>query len=74
MNLPITDWYRNTTDNNLLYWGLDYPPLTALHSQVMGHVAHTLNGSWVQLHGSRGEEVMLECYRGPGINCPHATF
>jgi len=56
VNLPITDWYRNTTDNNLLYWGLDYPPLTALHSQAMGHVAHTLNGSWVQLHGSRGEE------------------
>jgi alpha-1,3-glucosyltransferase len=20
--------YRNTTDNDLLYWGLDYPPLT----------------------------------------------
>ena len=59
MSLPITDWYRNTTDNNLLYWGLDYPPLTALHSQVMGHVAQTVNGSWVQLHGSRGEEVML---------------
>ena len=26
--LPVGDWYRNTTDNDLLYWGLDYPPLT----------------------------------------------
>ena len=22
-NLPIGDWYRNTADNNLQYWGLD---------------------------------------------------
>ncbi|OXB66643.1 hypothetical protein ASZ78_013902, partial [Callipepla squamata] len=26
------DEYFNTSDNNLLYWGLDYPPLTAYHS------------------------------------------
>uniref|UniRef100_A0A8C7KST9 Alpha-1,3-glucosyltransferase n=1 Tax=Oncorhynchus kisutch TaxID=8019 RepID=A0A8C7KST9_ONCKI len=28
-NLPVHEWYFNTTDNNLNYWGLDYPPLTA---------------------------------------------
>lgn len=27
VNLPVGDWYRNTTDNDLQYWGLDYPPL-----------------------------------------------
>ncbi len=37
-NLNVHDWYRNTSDNDLLYWGLDYPPLTAYHSQLMGHV------------------------------------
>ena len=31
LNLPIQDWYRETKDNDLLYWGLDYPPLTAYH-------------------------------------------
>jgi alpha-1,3-glucosyltransferase len=35
-HLPINQWYFNTSDNNLTYWGLDYPPLTAYHSKVMG--------------------------------------
>ena len=61
VNLPLSDWYKNTTDNDLLYWGLDYPPLTALHSKVLGHVAEVVNVSWIQLHGSRGEEVRILC-------------
>ena len=36
VNLPISDWYFNTTDNDLLYWGLDYPPLTAYFSWGWG--------------------------------------
>lgn len=36
VNLPASHWYTNTTDNDLLYWGLDYPPLTAYHSLLMG--------------------------------------
>ena len=39
VNLPIQQWYFNTTDNDLLYWGLDYPPLTAYHSYVIGLVS-----------------------------------
>lgn len=30
--------YVNGPDNDLLYWGLDYPPLTAYHSWLMGSV------------------------------------
>lgn len=30
--------YRNSSSNDLLYWGLDYPPLTAYHSWAMGRV------------------------------------
>jgi alpha-1,3-glucosyltransferase len=37
-NLNVRDWYQNTTDNDLNYWGLDYPPLTAYHSYLMGYV------------------------------------
>lgn len=54
INLPIKDWYENTTDNDLLYWGLDYPPLTAYHSFVVGKIADSINGSYVELHKSRG--------------------
>lgn len=36
VNLEPTDWYRNTSYNDLMYWGLDYPPLTAYHSYLNG--------------------------------------
>lgn len=54
VNLPIKDWYETTPDNDLLYWGLDYPPLTAYHSYLVGRVAGSLNSSYVELHKSRG--------------------
>ena len=48
--------YRNTTDNDLLYWGLDYPPLTAYHSYLTGMVAQNINPDFVKLFTSRGYE------------------
>lgn len=54
LNVPIEKWYINTTDNNLQYWGLDYPPLTAYHSLLLGYVANFINSSFVKLHESRG--------------------
>lgn len=38
VNLPHSEWYHNSTRNDLLYWGLDYPPLTAYHSWLCGKV------------------------------------
>jgi alpha-1,3-glucosyltransferase len=32
-HLPRQQWYRY----DLPYWGLDYPPLTALHSLLLGY-------------------------------------
>jgi len=32
INLPTRKWYTY----DLLYWGLDYPPLTAYHSWILG--------------------------------------
>lgn len=55
-NIPIGDWYRNTTDNNLQYWGLDYPPLTAYVSWAYGILARYLYSDLVVLHESRGHE------------------
>uniref|UniRef100_A0A1B0CYC8 Alpha-1,3-glucosyltransferase n=1 Tax=Phlebotomus papatasi TaxID=29031 RepID=A0A1B0CYC8_PHLPP len=54
VNLPVKDWYRNTTDNDLLYWGLDYPPLTAYHSWACGKIAELVDPAFVRLHSSRG--------------------
>uniref|UniRef100_A0A3B4ULF9 Alpha-1,3-glucosyltransferase n=1 Tax=Seriola dumerili TaxID=41447 RepID=A0A3B4ULF9_SERDU len=55
-NLPLQEWYFNTTDNDLNYWGLDYPPLTAYHSWICAYIAKTINPEWVELHRSRGYE------------------
>ncbi|XP_053326040.1 dolichyl pyrophosphate Man9GlcNAc2 alpha-1,3-glucosyltransferase [Spea bombifrons] len=57
-NLPVDQWYFNSTSNDLLYWGLDYPPLTAYHSLLCAHVAHLLNPYWVALNASRGYESL----------------
>lgn len=54
VNLPVRDWYENTTDNDLQYWGLDYPPLTAYHSFLVGKWAQLKDPAFVKLHESRG--------------------
>jgi alpha-1,3-glucosyltransferase len=59
VSLPIGDWYRNTTNNDLLYWGLDYPPVTAYFSLFFGAVANTLYPELVTLHSSRGIETTI---------------
>lgn len=58
LNLPLDKWYINTTDNDLQYWGLDYPPLTAYHSLLLGHVANRIDPSFVKLRESRGLETL----------------
>ncbi|KAH9418775.1 Glucosyltransferase-like protein [Dermatophagoides pteronyssinus] len=56
VNIPVKDWYTNSTENDLNYWGLDYPPLTAYHSWLMGKIANYFNPEWVKLNESRGFE------------------
>ncbi|XP_041359945.1 dolichyl pyrophosphate Man9GlcNAc2 alpha-1,3-glucosyltransferase-like [Gigantopelta aegis] len=56
INLPSSEWYKNTTNNDLLYWGLDYPPLTAYHSYLCGLLSRYVNPDWVALNKSRGFE------------------
>lgn len=54
--LPLRGWYENTTDNDLMYWGLDYPPLTAYHSYIVGAVGHRVVPECFRLATSRGHE------------------
>ena len=58
-NLNISDWYRQTESNDLQYWGLDYPPLTAYHSWIMGQFAWIVYPDIVTLYNSRGHETFL---------------
>jgi len=55
-NLPSREWYFNTSNNDLQYWGLDYPPLTAYHSKLCGDIAALINSDFVALGSSRGYE------------------
>ncbi|XP_060555818.1 dolichyl pyrophosphate Man9GlcNAc2 alpha-1,3-glucosyltransferase-like [Ruditapes philippinarum] len=56
VNLPVGEWYTNSSRNDLMYWGLDYPPLTAYHSKIVGLIAKVINPEWVALNSSRGYE------------------
>ncbi|XP_059054835.1 dolichyl pyrophosphate Man9GlcNAc2 alpha-1,3-glucosyltransferase [Achroia grisella] len=56
VHLQVKNWYHNTTQNDLQYWGLDYPPLTAYHSLLMGLVAEWIDPESVRLFASRGYE------------------
>lgn len=53
LHLPISQWYKY----DLSYWGLDYPPLIAFGSYLMGWASQTLVGhETVALFDSRGYE------------------
>lgn len=52
-HLPVSQWYFY----DLQYWGLDYPPLTAYHSWVLGVLGSFINPKWFALDSSRGIET-----------------
>eukprot|EP00438_Fugacium_kawagutii_P014578 Skav210156 [mRNA] locus=scaffold1811:19851:26076:+ [translate_table: standard] len=58
--LPLLQWYEPGPDNDLEYWGLDYPPLTAFHSWLLGMLDLQVDPSCFALHASRGHET-LKC-------------
>lgn len=58
VNLPASSWYVHGPNNDLLYWGLDYPPLSAHLSFVLGKLAIAFgHPNLVALHTSRGHET-----------------
>ncbi|XP_057960915.1 probable dolichyl pyrophosphate Man9GlcNAc2 alpha-1,3-glucosyltransferase [Malania oleifera] len=59
LNLPAKEWYRNSTINDLSYWGLDYPPLSAYQSYVHGLFIRHFHPDSVYLFTSRGHESYL---------------
>lgn len=60
-HLDLDEWYMGKhEDNDLQYWGLDYPPLTAYHSWLIGKIYYLLYPPWgndfFALRSSRGNE------------------
>ncbi|KAK6459944.1 glucosyltransferase required for N-linked glycosylation pathway [Scheffersomyces coipomensis] len=53
IHLPLSEWYFF----DLTYWGLDYPPLTAYHSYILGKIGSFIDPSWFALNASRGIET-----------------
>ncbi|KAF2859150.1 glycosyltransferase family 57 protein [Piedraia hortae CBS 480.64] len=51
-HLPMSHWYFY----DLEWWGLDYPPLTAYHSWLLGRLGSLIDSSWFALYVSRGVE------------------
>ncbi|CAF2481733.1 unnamed protein product [Rotaria sp. Silwood2] len=56
INLPVNEWYQNSSSNNLTYWGLDYPLLTAYHSYICGWISNKINPTWCALNESHGHQ------------------
>ena len=54
VNLPFSEIYKSGSQNNLSYWGVDYPPLTVYHSFILGKVKQNINADWVELQQSVG--------------------
>lgn len=48
--------YVQTPRNDLLYWGLDYPPFTAYHSLLCAQLMYLCEPESVALFSSRGYE------------------
>ena len=57
LNTPLPQWYADTPDNPLQYWGLDYPPLSAYQSWLSGALVRALEPEAVALESSRGHET-----------------
>ncbi|CAK3985146.1 glycosyltransferase family 57 [Lecanosticta acicola] len=59
IHLPVTHWYFH----NLQWWGLDYPPLTAYHSWILGTFGSIINPKWFALYLSQGlDDAVLKVF------------
>lgn len=57
IHTPLREWYVDTKANDLQYWGLDYPPLTAYQSWLYGKAVAAFEPDAVRLTASRGYET-----------------
>eukprot|EP00850_Spirogloea_muscicola_P017087 SM000143S00752 [mRNA] locus=s143:321475:323960:+ [translate_table: standard] len=61
VHTPAAQWYAPTAANELEYWGLDYPPLSAYQSLAHGLALAAAEPAAVALGTSRGYESPSRC-------------
>jgi alpha-1,3-glucosyltransferase len=57
LHTPVAEWYVQTQSNDLAYWGLDYPPLSAYQSWLCGVTIAAVEPDALALGASRGYET-----------------
>jgi hypothetical protein len=57
LHTPLHEWYVETPNNPLSYWGIDYPPLSAYQSYATGLVMMAIEPASMELSVSRGYET-----------------
>ena len=57
INTPPSEWYIATNNNNLTYWRIDYPPLTAFHSKLLGYFSQKYEPESMEIVESHGYET-----------------
>ncbi|KAF2099896.1 ALG6, ALG8 glycosyltransferase [Rhizodiscina lignyota] len=72
IHLPISQWYSY----DLQWWGLDYPPLTAYHSWLLGKIGSIFDPEWFALDASRAlDDPNLKVYmRGTALVSEYLTY
>eukprot|EP00958_Prasinococcus_capsulatus_P004354 scaffold401_cov399-Prasinococcus_capsulatus_cf.AAC.38 len=68
INLPAREWYAGGPHNDLQYWGLDYPPLTALQSMLCGYAIASLEPEAMELDTSHGMATTTNPPSGPSAD------
>eukprot|EP00917_Polyrhabdina_sp_WS-2016_P015293 GHVP01033296.1.p1 GENE.GHVP01033296.1~~GHVP01033296.1.p1 ORF type:complete len:717 (+),score=96.52 GHVP01033296.1:1498-3648(+) len=62
-SLPVSEWYLDSSRNNLQYWGIDYPPLSAYHAKLIGLIGSLVLGKSPFLlgtsHGYESESLTI---------------
>lgn len=62
-NSSPEDWYRETPQNDLTWWRLDYPPLSGYLAWFLGHLSHWYDPASVELQNSQGVCCYAASYR-----------
>lgn len=58
-NIPIKNWYTNSTENSDTYWPIDYPPMSAYYSYVWGKIFSIIIPGSIELNTSHGYENLF---------------
>lgn len=57
VNSPPSSWYKESEFNDLNWWRIDYPPLSAYFAWVWGQISNFYDPKIIEPYTSRGLET-----------------